>query len=100
MVLSTGTPGGDTFPAGLFAVKNIFSFGGARLYKGSSQYDYTTPAGKKVGPKQADLFANVFKLRYGITDRLELNTATPFLNADITNHNADGDWKGAWATLF
>ena len=94
MVLSTASPGGDTFPAGLFSVKNHFVAASAKLYKGSSRYDYKTPRGEKVGPRRNDTFANVFKIRYGITDRLEVNTATPFIHADIKNHSADGDWMG------
>lgn len=94
MVLPTAKPGGDTFPAGLFSIKNHFTSASAKLYKGSSRYDYTTPSGAKAGPKRSDMFVNVFKIRYGITDRLEVNTATPFINTDIKNHNADGSWMG------
>lgn len=94
MVLPTAKPGGDTFPSGLFSIKNHFVFANPNMYKGSSRYDYKTPSGKKVGPKQSDQFANVLKLRYGTTDRLELNTATPFINAEIKNHGGDENWMG------
>jgi hypothetical protein len=94
LVLPQAWPGGETFPAGFVAVMNHFSFSSAKLYKGSSRYDYKTPMGTKVGPWKNEQFVNVFKIRYGITDRLEVRTATPFINAEIENHSADGGWKG------
>jgi hypothetical protein len=97
MVLPQAWPGGETFPQGLTALMNHFSFGQYRPYKGSSPYTMrvNTPGGKmKVGPKSADQFVNVFKIRYGITDRFEIRTATPFIDMNIKNHNADGGWKG------
>ena len=94
LVLPQAWPGGETFPAGFVALMNHFSFSQARLYKGSSRYDYTAPNGAKVGPRRIDQFVNVFKIRYGVTDRFEVRTATPYINAEIKNHIGDGDWKG------
>ena len=100
MVLPQAWPGGETLPAHLFAVMNHFSLAEYKPYRGSSPYTMRVPAGPakgmKVGPKDADQFVNVFKLRYGITDRLEIRTATPFIDLNINNHNADGSWKGGW----
>jgi hypothetical protein len=48
----------------------------------------------KVGPKSADQFVNVFKIRYGITDRWEFSTATPYIDLNLKNHNAGNSWKG------
>ena len=94
MVLPQAWPGGETFPAGLVALMNHVSLSQSRLYKGSSRYDYKTPRGDKVGPKRNDQFVDVFKIRYGITDRLEARTATPYISANIKNHTESGDWKG------
>ena len=94
MVLPQAWPGGEAFPAGFTALMNHCSFSEARLYKGSSRYDYKTPAGMKVGPRRIEQFVNVFKIRYGITDRLEVRTATPYINAEIKNRRAGGDWRG------
>jgi len=97
MVLPQAWPGGETLPAGLFAVMNHFSFAKYKPYKGASSYTkrVKTPIGEiKVGPKSADQFVDVFKLRYAITDRFEIRTATPYIDLNIKNHNADGTWKG------
>lgn len=99
MVLPQAWPGGETFPQGFAALMNHVSLGHYRPYKGSSPHTMRvrTPAGEmKVGPKSAEQFVNVFKIRYGITDRWEVRTATPFINLDLKNHNADGGWKGGW----
>lgn len=97
MVLPQAWPGGETFPQGLTALMNHVSLAHYRPYKDSSPYTMRvkTPAGDmKAGPRSADQFVNVFKIRYGITDRWEVRTATPFINLDLTNHNTDGGWKG------
>jgi hypothetical protein len=94
MVLPQGWPGGEVMPAGVTAVMNHFSYSEARLYKGSSRYDYKTPAGTTVGPKRIEQLVNVFKIRHSFTDRFEVRTATPYINAEIKNHGTDGDWKG------
>lgn len=92
MVLPQGWPGGEVMPAGLFALMNHFSWSDAKLYKGSSRYNYKTPMGSKVGPKRLEQFVNVFKIRYSFTDRFEIRTATPYINAEVKNHSgADGD---------
>lgn len=100
MVLPQAWPGGEAFPQGLAALMNHVSLAHYEPYKHSSLYTMRVPAGPakgmKVGPKSADQFVNVFKLRYGITDRLEIRTATPFIDLSIRNHNADGTWKGGW----
>lgn len=94
MVLPQAWPGGETFPAGLTAIMNHFSLAHYKPYKHSSPYTMRAPGGMKVGPEDADQFVNVFKIRYGITDRWEVRTATPYINLDINNHAADGSWKG------
>lgn len=97
MVLPQAWPGGETFPQGLTALMNHVSYARYRPYKGSSPYAMRvkTPAGDmKVGPRSAEQFVNVFKIRHGITDRWEIRTATPFISLDLDNHNADGSWKG------
>ncbi|MGE4310365.1 transporter [Desulfovibrio sp.] len=100
MVLPQAWPGGETIPARLFAVMNHFSLAEYKPYRGSSPYTMRVPAGPakgmKVGPKDADQFVNVFKLRYGITDRFEIRTATPFIDLNLNNHNDNGSWKGGW----
>ena len=97
MVLPQAWPGGETLPAHLFAVMNHFSLAEYKPYRGSSPYTMRVPAGPakgmKVGPKDADQFVNVFKLRYGITDRFEIRTATPYIDLNIKNNNADDSWK-------
>ena len=94
MVLPQAWPGGETFPAGLTAIMNHFSLAHYKPYKHSSPYTMRAPNGMKVGPEDADQFVNVFKIRYGITDRWEIRTATPYINLDINNHATDGSWKG------
>ena len=94
MVLPQAWPGGETFPAGLVAIMNHFSLAHYKPYKHSSPYTMRAPNGMKVGPEDADQFVNVFKIRYGITDRWEIRTATPYINLDINNHATDGSWKG------
>lgn len=97
MVLPQAWPGGETFPAGLVAIMNHISLARYEPYKHSSPYAMRvkTPGGEmKVGPKSAEQFVNVFKIRYGITDRFEIRTATPFIDLNIRNHNAGNSWKG------
>ena len=97
MVLPQAWPGGDTFPAALFAIMNHVSLAHYKPYRYSSRHTMSvnTPVGPmKVGPKSGEQFVDVLKLRYGITDRLEVRTATPFINLDINNYNANGSWKG------
>ena len=94
MVLPQGWPGGEVMPAGLTALMNHFSYSEARLYKGSSRYDYKTPMGTKVGPRRIKQFVNVFKIRHSFTDRFEVRTATPYINAEVKNHGTDGNWMG------
>ncbi|MCL1939741.1 MAG: transporter [Desulfovibrionaceae bacterium] len=97
MVLPLARPGGETLPAGLFALMNHFSVAHYTPYKHSSPHTMRvkTPAGEmKVGPKSAEQFVSVFKIRYGITDRWEFSTATPFVDLQLKNHNAHGAWKG------
>lgn len=97
MVLPQAWPGGETMPKGLFAVMNHFSLAYYKPYKHSSPYTMRvkTPRGEmKVGPRGADQFVNVFKIRYAITDRFEVRTATPYIDLNIKNNNADDSWKG------
>lgn len=97
MVIPQAWPGGDTLPAGLFAIMNHVSLAHYKPYRHSSPYTMRvrTPAGKmKVGPRSGEQFVDVLKLRYAFTDRLEIRTATPFVNLDLKNHNANGSWKG------
>ena len=98
MVLPQAWPGGETFPAQFGAVMNHVSLAHYKPYKHSSPYTMRIPAGPakgtKVGPKSASQFVNVFKVRYGITDYLEIRTATPYVSVNIKNHSADDNWKG------
>ncbi len=97
MVLPQAWPGGETFPAGLVALMNHVSLAHYKPYRHSSPHTMrvNTPAGSRtVGPGSAEQFVDVFKIRHGITDRFEIRTATPFIDLDIKNHNAPGDWKG------
>ncbi len=97
MVLPQAWPGGEVMPAGLFALMNHVSLARYTPYRHSSPYTMKvrTPAGTmNVGPRSANQFVDVFKTRYAVTDRFEFRTATPFINLDLKNHNADGDWKG------
>ena len=105
MVLPLARPGGEILPAGLFALMNHFSFARYKPFKHASSYTMrvNTPIGEmKVGPKSADQFVNVFKIRYGITDRWEFSTATPYVDLRLKSHNADNAWKGGLGdtTLF
>ncbi len=97
MVLPQAWPGGETMPQGLFAIMNHFSLAYYKPYKHSSPYTAlvkTPRGGMKVGPKGADQFVNVFKIRYALTDRFEVRTATPYIDLNIQNNNADDSWKG------
>lgn len=93
MVLPQGWPGGEVMPARIAAMMNHFSWSESKLYKGSSRYDYKTPMGTKVGPRRLEQFVDVFKIRYSFTDRFEIRTATPYINAEVKNYGG-GAWKG------
>jgi hypothetical protein len=97
MVLPQAWPGGETMPGNLLAVMNHVSLASYRPFKGSSPYTMTikTPAGTvKAGPRRAEQFVNVFKLRYSVTDRFEIRTATPYIDLGMENHNGGDSWKG------
>ncbi len=98
MVLPQAWPGGETLPAHLAAIMNHVSLASYKPYKHSSPHTMRIsdgPAkGTKVGPKSANQFVNVFKTRYGITDYLEIRTATPYISLNIKNHSANHNWKG------
>lgn len=87
-------PGGEVVPAGITAVMSHFSYSGAKPYKGTPRCDCKAPRGTKAGPRKIERFVNMFKIRHFFTDRFEVCTAMPVIDAAIKNHNADGNWRG------
>ncbi len=90
-------PGGTVVPKGSFSIVNHVTYSEGEPYKGSSPYTARNPkTGAKVGPRSNELTVNLFKLRYGITDRLDIRSSTPFVDNNISRHPATGGgtWKG------
>ena len=90
-------PGGTSMPKGAFAIVNHVTYSEGEPYLGNSPYTARHPkTGAKVGPRSNELTVNLFKLRYGITDRLDIRTSTPFVDNNISRHPATGGgtWKG------
>lgn len=96
MIMPAAWTGATLLPTGRFSIVDHISYYEGKPYKGSSRHTNRNAAGAKAGAKGNEMFTNTFKLRYGLAwNRLDIRTATPFVNNDISRHSPKkGTWKG------